>query len=125
MKKIFTLVFSLGLLTSAFAQSEHRQQRQNQGNTYQSSQYSRGNGQDNKSSNTYSYGGNSQWNKNDNHDQFAYNRDNNRFGRDKNFRDHDQRFDSKYKRERSDYDYYAQPVRVPLLQIIFGIGSRR
>ena len=125
MKKIFTLVFSLGLLTSAFAQSEHRQQRQNQGNTYQSSQYSRGNGQDNNSSNTYSYGGNSQWNKNDNHDQFAYNRDNNRFGRDKNFRDHDEHFDSKYKRERRDYDYYAQPVRIPLFQIIFGIGSRR
>jgi hypothetical protein len=125
MKKIFTLVFSLGLLTSAFAQSEHRQQRQNQGNTYQSSQYSRNDRQDNKGSNTYSYDKNSQWD--NNHDRFAYNRNNDKFGRDKNFRDRDERFDSRYKKERRyDNDYgYAQPVRVPLLQIIFGIGSRK
>jgi len=122
MKKIFTLVFSLGLLTSAFAQSGHRRQIQNPGNTYQSSQYSRGNSQYNNSSNTYSYGRNTQWNENDNLDQFAYNRGNDKFDRDKNFRGQDEQFDSKYIRERRDYHY--QPVRVPLLQIFFGIARR-
>ena len=124
MKKIFTLVFSLGLLTSVFAQSGHRQQNKNSGNTYQSSRYSPGGRYDN-SSNTYSYGGNSQWNKNDNRGQFAYNRDNDKSARDRNFRDPDERFDSKYKRERRDVGYYSQTVRIPLLQIILGIGGRR
>ena len=128
MKKIFTLVFSLGLLTSAFAQSEHRQQRQNQGTTYQSSQYSGNNRQDNKGSNTYSYDRNSQWKNKDSrdqHDQYAYNRNNDKFGRDGSFRDQDEHFGSRYKRERRGYDYYAQPVRIPLFQIFFGIGSRK
>ena len=40
MKKIFTLVFSVGLLTSAFAQTDRRHQdAQNNGNRYQQTQY--------------------------------------------------------------------------------------
>ncbi|HEY5406421.1 MAG TPA: hypothetical protein VIJ92_05010 [Ginsengibacter sp.] len=124
MKKIFTLVFSLGLLTSAFAQSGHRQQNQNTGNTHQQSQYSHDNSQYNNGANTYSYSQNSQWNKNDSHDQYASNRDNDKFSRDRNFGGSHERFDSRYQKEKRNYDFHPRPVRVPLLQIILGIGKR-
>ena len=125
MKKIFTLIFSLGLLTSAsFAQSGYRQQSQKPANTHNSTQYSHDNSRDKNSSNNYSYGQNSQWNKNDNHDQYAFNRDNNKFDRDRKFHHRDEGFGSRYKKERKDYDYAPQPVRIPLLQIIFSIGRK-
>jgi hypothetical protein len=123
MKKIFTLIFSLGLLTTAFAQSGYRQQNRNKGNVYQQSQYSHDSRHDNNNIN--SYGGNQQWNNNDKrdqHDQYAYNQND----RDRNYRDRDQSFSPKYKNARRGYNYDEpyQPVRVPLLQIIFGIGGR-
>ncbi len=125
MKKIFTLVFSLGLLTTAsFAQPGHRGQSQNTDNMHQSSQYSHDKSYDKNSSNTYSYSQNSQWNKNDNHDQYAFNRNNNRFDHDRKSGDRDEGFDSRYKKEKRNYDYAPKPVRIPLLQIIFSIGRK-
>ncbi len=125
MKKIFTLIFSLGLLTSAsFAQSGYRQQGQNTGKTHQSSQYSQSKNYDKNNANAYSYGQNSQWNKNDNRDQYAFNRDDNRFDHDKKSGNRYDHFDSRNKKEKRDYDYAPKPVRIPLLQIIFSIGRK-
>ena len=124
MKKIFTLVFSLGLLTSVFAQSGNRRQNQNTGDSHQPSQYSQDKSYDKNSSNTYSYSQNSQWNKNDSHDQYAINRSDGKFDSDKKFGDRDEHFDKRNREEKRDYDYRPQQVRVPLLQIILGIGRR-
>lgn len=129
MKKIFTLVLSLGLLTSAFAQSGHRQQNQNPANTYQSSSYSGNSRYSRNSTNSYSTDKNSQWkdqNGPDQHDQYAYTR--NYRDRDGNFRDRDEHYSPKYGNERTghNYDEYPQPVKIaPLLQIIIGIGLGR
>src|SRR5450631_2869628 len=72
MKKIFTLVFSVGLLTSAFAQTDNRHQNpQNNTTRYQQSQYQGGNQyqagnqytSDNRNGYTKSYGNNDGFNK--------------------------------------------------------------
>src|SRR5665213_2207228 len=113
MKKIFTLIFSLGLLTSAFAQSEHRQQKQPQGNGYQTSQYSRNGHQDKNSSNTYSNVRDNQWNNKDNRDQYAYNRNE----RNDSYRGGDEHFSPKYNSDKRRYDrdeHYQPATRVPL-----------
>jgi hypothetical protein len=122
MKKIFTLIISLGfLVTSAWAQSEHRQK--NQDKSYkQSPSLVRGHEMKN-GSNTYSYEKNSQWDKkNSREDQYAYNRNN----RSNDHRDRDEHFYPKYesKRKNRDRDIQYQPVRLPLLQIILSIGGR-
>ena len=123
MKKIFTLIFSLGLLTSAFAQSEYRQQKQPQGNGYQTSQYSHNGHQDRSSYNTYSSGRDNHWNNKDNSDQYAYNRNE----RNDSYRGRDEHFSPKYNGDKRRYDrdeHYQSSTRVPLLQIILGIGRR-
>ncbi len=122
MKKIFTLIISLGLLgTSAFAQSEHRQQ--NQDKSYKQSPSSVRGHEMKNGSNTYSYEKNSQWDKkNSREDQYAYNRND----RNNDHRDRDEHFSPKYESKRKDHDHdiQYQPVRLPLLQIILSISGR-
>ena len=129
MKKIFTLVFSIGLMASAFAQSGHRQQNQNSGNSYQPTQYSRNN-QANTNSNTGYYDSNSQSNRRDGGNEYAYNNndrhsnDRVRNDGDRNYRSRDEHFTPVYNNERRGRDVHYQPARFPPLQIIFGIGGR-
>lgn len=123
MKKIFTLIFSLGLLTSVFAQSEHRQQKQPQDNGYQTSPYSHSGHQDKNSSNAYSNGRDNQWNSKDNNDQYAYSHNE----RNDSYRGRDEHFSPKYNGDKRIYDrgeHHQPATRVSLLQIIFGIGGR-
>ncbi|MDQ6903709.1 MAG: hypothetical protein M3139_11930, partial [Bacteroidota bacterium] len=57
MKKIFTFLFSMGLVACTFAQSDHRQQDQNNGNNYQPTQNPRSSQMNNSAysnNNTYS-----------------------------------------------------------------------
>jgi hypothetical protein len=76
MKKLFTLLFAVGLVTAASAQSadRHRNDSRSNNNSYQSSPYS---GNDRGYSNQYSdrdqHNRNSQWN--DRRDQNRYDRD--------------------------------------------------
>ncbi|MEO8414558.1 MAG: hypothetical protein ABI472_12900 [Ginsengibacter sp.] len=125
MKKIFTLVFSLGLLTSAFAQSPNRRQNQSPGSTHQSSSYAGNNHDSRNGSNLYSNNKNPQWNNKDSrdrHEQYAYS--NNDRGRDDG--DRYKQYAPKYEIGRSghDYDQHYRMVQVPLFQVILGIGRR-
>ena len=124
MKKIFTLVFSLGLLVSAFAQTPSRRQNQTPGNTHQSSAYAGNNLDSRNGSNTYSNDKNQQWNSKDSrdqHDQYAYSKND----RGRNDGDRDRQYSAKYNDGRRGHDYdQPQPVRMPLIQIILGIGRR-
>jgi hypothetical protein len=121
MKKIFTLIFSLGLLTSAFAQSGHEQQNKGHDNNYQPSSYAMNSHDFKYGSGVYSNDRNQQWNKGDvraPRDQYAHNDG-----------DHDRRYGDghspKYNKKRGepDHDNY-KPATFPLLQIILSIGRR-
>ncbi|MEO8862164.1 MAG: hypothetical protein ABI358_12110 [Ginsengibacter sp.] len=141
MKKIFTLLFSMGLVACTFAQSGRHQQDQNSGNNYQPTQNSRNSKWNNKgysSSNTYSR--DEQFNQRNNNNGYGYGNadrdrndgfknDHDRYDRGGDWRDRDHhndrddRYARQYTRVRVQRDYYSQP-RVPLLQIILGIGGR-
>jgi len=133
MKKIFTLIFSLGLLTAAFAQGGHRHQDYNSSNSsgnqsgYQGDQKKYGNGQGYQAS-PYSNPDNWNYQSKDRKNEHRYGDEvNNRNGfgdRDDmkgsfdNSRFHDRRFyKGMNKRHSQTYG------RKPGLQIIFGSGS--
>ncbi len=141
MKKIFTFLFSMGLVACTFAQSGRYQQDQNSGNNYQPIQNSRNsqwNNNDYSSSNSYSR--DQQFNQRNNGNGYAYGRtdrdrnerfrnDHDRYDRGEDWRDRDHynerddRYARQYTRVRVERGYYSQP-RFPLLQIILGIGGR-
>ena len=111
MKKIFTLVFSVGLLTSAFAQTDRRNQSaQNNGNRYQQTQspvynqrndhvgYSKANS--NGGYNDHAFG------RNDDHRTTQWNQPIQKqygFDRDREMRDHDSRNREQMERQRMQY----------------------
>ena len=79
MKKIITLLFFAGCLSTSFAQSGHHQKVTNQsnGNGYQSQQNS-GNIRDQYSQNSHNGNGgysDNQWNKRNNQNEYGYNKD--------------------------------------------------
>ena len=86
MKKLFTLIFFVGFLTSAFAQSDRHRQNGNQtnDNSYQSSRYSNdnNNGYAKSYSDNNGYDKNYQSNNRDNQNGYSYNND-----RDTRYRD--------------------------------------
>lgn len=125
MKKIITLFFFAGVLTSAFAQPDRHQQYGNHtnDNMYQSPKnsgnndypYSKSHQDDNV------YNENSKWNKRNNENEFGYHKDNDR-NRD-DIRRNQYHHPEYFNQRRNDDDSYRTRSRVPLLQIIFGIGG--
>ena len=79
MKKIITLLFFAGCLSTSFAQSGHHQKSTNQsnGNGYQSQQ-NPGNARDQYSQNSHNGNGgysDNQWNNRNNQNDYGYNKD--------------------------------------------------
>jgi hypothetical protein len=119
MKKIFTLVLAMGIISFSFAQSgEHRQQIQNGDNGYQQTQ-NNSNRQGYSYSNNNTYSSDRQYNKDN---AYAYNNDRDRRDGDRDNRDRNS-YVPQYNYQRIDRDDYVQP-RFPLLQIVLGIGRR-
>jgi hypothetical protein len=90
MKKIITLLFFAGLVSTSFAQSGYRQKdnTKNNGNSYQSPRSGNSNFGDTRNSNHRGGGSNDQWNKRGNGDGYGHdgysenwNRHNERGGR--------------------------------------------
>ena len=74
MKKLFTLLFAVGLITAASAQTSDRHRNDNRNNSYQSSPYSNNDhGYSNQYSDRDQHDRNSQWN--DRRDDNRYDRD--------------------------------------------------
>ena len=126
MKKIFTLLFFVGFLTSAFAQPDRRQQRGNQtnDNRWQSPNHSGDN--DYAYSKPYTdhngYHKNDQWDKRNNENDYGYNKDRNYGDRDDMRRG--QYYDPQcVPQKRVEYDSYAPRPRAPLIKILFNIGG--
>ena len=127
MKKLITILFSVGLASAVFAQSGDRNRNDSRGgdNRYQSSPYSNSDqhGYPDQYSNEDQYNRNSQW------DQRGYD---DRFSRSRQRRER-QRYEmmmmrrnqERYNRQRryDDYSPYGQS-RGPVLQIRIGTGHR-
>jgi hypothetical protein len=127
MKKLITLLFSVGLVTAVFAQTgdRHRNDSRSNDNSYQSSPYSN-NDQYNypdQYSNEDRYNSNSQWNERGHHNQFERNRQ--RMARQRYEMMMMRRNQERYHNQRR-YDSYSPygVTRRPGLQIRIGIGSR-
>lgn len=120
MKKIFTLLFSLGLLSSVFAQTGNHQ-NQNNGNSHQYASNNRTDHDSGNSSTSFGHDNSQQWKNYDNKDQYAYNGDD----RERKFDRRDDHFDHVINERRAD-SRYAQPViiRLPLVRILFGALGR-
>jgi hypothetical protein len=108
MKKTFTLLFFVGVLTSAFAQSHGHEQydNQNSNNKYQPS----GNSGDNNYSHAVAYPGNDSYNKNyqqdtrNNEHGYSYN-DKGNWSRDDMWKDHNRYPEYGNQRRMDDYSY--------------------
>jgi hypothetical protein len=132
MKKIFTLIFSLGLLTAAFAQGGHRHQDHNSSNNSGNQSWSRGDQKKYANDQGYQaspYSNSDNWNyqSGDRRDEHRYGNEVNRddFGKKDNMRGS---FDNRRYNDRRFYkgmnNRHAQTYkRKPGLQIIFGFGS--
>lgn len=107
MKKLFTLLFAVGLVTAASAQRSdyYRNDNRNYNNSYQSSDYSN------------QYRPNAQWYERRNHDRYYWERR----------RAEQRRYEMMMMRKRAryrhsyPYGYYSQPS----FQLSIGIGGRR
>jgi len=125
MKKLITLIFSVGLVTVAFAQSSDRYRNDSRSNdSYQSSPYS--------NNDQYSYNDqyrdedqsyrNEQWNGREDHNQFNRRQ---RLARQRYEMMMMRRNQARYHHQRM-YDPYYSPYRVttrPALRISIGIGG--
>jgi hypothetical protein len=128
MKKLFTLLFSVGLVTAVFAQSgdRHRNDSRSNDNRDPSSPYSNNNnnqsGYPGQYSKEDSYDGNPQWNERGNDNQFARSRE----------RQARQRYEMMMMRSRERYNHQRRhdnyspyaPAGKAVLQIRIGIGNR-
>jgi hypothetical protein len=127
MKKLFTLLFSAGLVTAAFAQSGDRQRNDSRSNenSYPSSPYSNNDqyGYQDQYPNENQYNRNSQWNERGYDNQFARSRQ--RMARQRYEMMMMRRNQERYYHQRRPV-YYSpyEPARKAVLQIRIGIGSR-
>ena len=117
MKKLITLLFAVGLVTAASAQSGRRNDSRSNDNSYQSSPYSNNdqNGYSNQYSGRDQDSRNSQWNGRG---------DRNRFDRDRQ-RAERMRYEMMMRRNRARYHHSYVPYRKPVFQLSIGIGGRR
>lgn len=124
MKKLFTLLFAVGLVTAASAQSGDRQRNDSRGdnNSYQSSPYS---GNDRGYSDHYSdrdqHNRNAQWN--DRRDQNRYDRDR-RLAEQQRYEMMRRRNQPQYRDERMN-DNRSSGLMLPLLGLLAVIISSR
>jgi hypothetical protein len=127
MKKIITLLFFVGFLTSAFAQPDRRHQygSQTSDNRSQSSKYSGDNNYvyDKSYHDNNECRKNNQWNKRNNDNEYGYNRE--RDGdRDRDDMRRNQYHHPQYGEHKRN-DYYPDRTRpkVSLFKIIFGVSG--
>ena len=127
MKKIITLLFSVGLATAVFAQSgdRHRNDYRSNDNSYQSSPYSNNDqySYPDQYRNEDQYNSNSQWNERGYYNQFERNRQ--RMARQRyEYEMMMRRRQALYQHQRMYDSYYPYGVNTrPSLQIRIGIGG--
>ena len=129
MKKLFTLLFAVALVTAASAQSgdRHRNDSRSTNNSYQSAPYSNNDqkGYSSQYQNADQYNRNSQWNDNKN-SQWNDRGDQNRFDQDRKQAERERnemmmrRNQPQYRDERR-YENRSSGVALPLLGIGIGI----
>jgi len=126
MKKLITLLFSVGLVTAVFAQSGDRQRNDSRSNDNRdpSSPYSNNNqsGYPDQYSNEDAYNRNSQWNEQGNDNQFDRSRERQARQRYEMMMRRNQERDY-HQRRHDSYSPYA-PAGKAVLQIRIGIGNR-
>ena len=125
MKKLFTLLFAVALVTAASAQSgdRHRNDSRSSNNSYESSPYSNNNqnGYSNQYQDGDQYNRNSQWN--DRGDQSRYDRDRRQVEKQR-YEMSMRRNQSQYRDERR-YDNRSPGLVLPILGLLAVLLSRR
>ena len=126
MKKLITLLFSIGLVTAAMAQSGGRNRNDSRSNDsrYETNGYP--NGYPNQYSNSDPYARNSQWNQRGYNDQYARIRERQRIERER--REYEMMMmqrEQALRNQRRYNNYSHGPARRPGLQIVIGLGGRR
>ena len=117
MKKIFTLLFFVGCLTSAFAQQDRHQQYGTQTNNNRNQHaYSKPYGDHN------GYNKNDQWDKRNHENDYGYSKERDRRNREVVRRDQYPQPECIPQRRIEDNSYNNRPA-APLIKILFNIGG--
>lgn len=120
MKKLFTLLFAVGLITAASAQTSDRHRTDNRNNSYQSSPYS-SNDRGNSSQYSDRDNRNSQWNDQRDHDRYDRDR---RQAEQQRYEMMKRRNQQQYRDDRR-YDNRSSGLVLPLLGLLSVIISNR